>query len=289
MPKILNQDQISAYRECGFLFPFDLYEPDQAAKLQMRFEALEKAIGDEPQERYRVKAHLPFPWLCEVVRAPKLLDAVEDLIGPDVLCWGASFFAKKAHDPRYVSWHTDSFFYGFEPAETLTAWLAFNPSNERSGCVKYIPGSHKSETTHDIMPDADNLLPMAQNAKDVPLEKAVSAVLEPGQVVFHHEGVVHGSGPNNAAHPRVGLSIPTSRRMCAKPGLRARPPCCCAARTIPAIGAAIRNRTRTSIQSVSRQCWIRASCTSRPWPIKLMPAGAARAVSNRGGTIEPIF
>ncbi len=207
MPKILSQDQISAYGENGFLFPFDVYDPDQAAMLQERFEALEKAIGDEPQERYRVKAHLPFPWLCEVVRAPNLLDAVEDLIGPDVLCWGASFFAKKAHDPRYVSWHTDSFFYGFEPAETLTAWLAFNPSNERSGCVKYIPGSHKSETTHDIMPDADNLLPMAQNAKDVPEEKAVSAVLEPGQVVFHHEGVVHGSGPNTADHPRVGLSI----------------------------------------------------------------------------------
>ena len=207
MPKILSQDQISAYREYGFLFPFNVYEPDQAAKLQMRFEALEKTIGDEPQERYRVKAHLPFPWLCEVVRAPKLLDAVEDLVGPDVLCWGASFFAKKAHDPRYVSWHTDSFFYGFEPAETLTAWLAFNPSNERSGCVKYIPGSHNSETTHDIMPDADNLLPMAQNAKNVPEEKAVSAVLEPGQVVFHHEGVVHGSGPNTADHPRVGLSM----------------------------------------------------------------------------------
>ena len=106
-----------------------------------------------------------------------------------------------------MSWHTDSFFYGFEPAESITAWLAFNPSTEHSGCVKYIPGSHKSETSHDILPDADNLLPMAQNAKDVPLEKAVSAVLEPGQVVFHHEGVVHGSGPNNAAHPRVGLSI----------------------------------------------------------------------------------
>ena len=175
MPKILSGDQVAAYGENGFLFPFDVYGP--------------------------------FPWLCDVVRAPRLLDAVEDLIGPDVLCWGASFFAKKAHDPRYVSWHTDSFFYGFEPADTLTAWLAFNPSTEQSGCVKYIPGSHKFATVHDIMPDADNLLPMAQNAKDVPEEKAVSAVLAPGQVVFHHESVVHGSGPNTADHPRVGLSI----------------------------------------------------------------------------------
>lgn len=207
MPKILSGDQVAAYGENGFLFPFDVYGPDAAAQLRDKFEALENAIGDEPQDRYRIKAHLPFPWLCDVVRAPRLLDAVEDLIGPDVLCWGASFFAKKAHDPRYVSWHTDSFFYGFEPADTLTAWLAFNPSTEQSGCVKYIPGSHKFATVHDIMPDADNLLPMAQNAKDVPEEKAVSAALAPGQVVFHHESVVHGSGPNTADHPRVGLSI----------------------------------------------------------------------------------
>ena len=141
------------------------------------------------------------------MRNPRLLDGVEDLIGPDILCWGASFFAKKANDPRYVSWHADSFFYGFEPAETLTAWLAFHPSTVESGCVKYIPGSHKNQTHHDIKPDADNLLPMGQNATGQPWETAIDAVLNPGQVVFHHESVVHGSGPNNANHPRVGFSI----------------------------------------------------------------------------------
>ncbi|NQV57048.1 MAG: phytanoyl-CoA dioxygenase family protein [Rhodospirillales bacterium] len=207
MPKALTNEQIKSYSDDGFLFPFDVYSRPEADDLKQKFEDLEAAIGDEPQERFRIKAQLPFPWLCDVVRNPILLDAVEDLIGPDILCWGASFFAKKAHDPRYVSWHTDSFFYGFDPAETLTAWLAFNPSTEQSGCVQYIPGSHKSQTIHEIKPDADNILPMAQNAIDVPLDLAVSAVLEPGQVVFHHEGVVHGSSPNNADHPRVGLSI----------------------------------------------------------------------------------
>ena len=93
MPRILSEDQVAAFGENGFLFPFDVYGPDRAAALQERFEALEKSIGDEPQERYRIKAHLPFPWLCDVVREPILLDAIEDLIGPDVLCWGASFFA----------------------------------------------------------------------------------------------------------------------------------------------------------------------------------------------------
>jgi len=205
--KALTEAEIKAYHRDGFLTPFTVYEPDEAAGLATKFHELEDAIGDEPQERFRIKAQLPFPWLCDVVREPRLLDAIEDLIGPNILCWGASFFAKKAHDPRFVSWHTDSFFYGFEPAETVTAWLAFHPSTVESGCVRYIPGSHQSETVHEIEPDQDNLLPMAQNAVGVDESMAVDAVLAPGQVVFHHEAVVHGSGPNTADHPRVGLSI----------------------------------------------------------------------------------
>lgn len=207
MGKALSEADIKAYRDNGFLTPFDVYSAEEAAGLHAKFVALANAIGDEPQERYRIKAQLPFPWLCDVVRHPRLLDAAEDLIGGDILCWGASFFAKKPHHPGYVSWHTDSFFYGFEPAETLTAWLSFNPATVQSGCVRYIPGSHKIQTVHEIKPDPDNLLPMAQNAIAPPLEKAVDAVLKPGQVVFHHESVVHGSGPNNADHPRVGLAI----------------------------------------------------------------------------------
>lgn len=81
-----------------------------------------------------------------------------------------------------MSWHTDSFIYGFEPAETLTAWPAFHPSTVESGCVRYIPGSHKIQTVHDIKPVPDNLLPMGQNALDQPFETAVDAVLRPGQV-----------------------------------------------------------------------------------------------------------
>ena len=207
MTKVLSAAQIKAYHDDGFLMPFDLYSEHEAAQLSTKFEALEAAIGDEPQERFRIKAHLPFPWLCSVIREPRLLDAVEELIGPDILCWGASFFAKKPNDPRYVSWHTDSFFYGFEPAETLTAWLAFHPSTVESGCVRYIPASHKKITVHEIKPDTHNLLPMGQNAIIPPEQKFVDAILAPGQVVFHHEMVVHGSGPNNADHPRVGFSM----------------------------------------------------------------------------------
>ena len=135
MTKVLSDQQVANYNDNGFLFPFELCSPEQAAALHAKFEDMENTLGEEPQKRFRVKAHLPFPWLCDLISHPRLLDAVEDLIGPDVLCWGASFFTKKAHDPRFISWHTDSFYYSFDPAETLTAWFSFNDSKSSNSLV----------------------------------------------------------------------------------------------------------------------------------------------------------
>lgn len=207
MAKGLTELEVKNFQEDGFLFPYEVYTPEEAGNLWKKFNSLEKELGEEPQNRFRIKAQLPFPWLCDVVSHPKLLDALEDLIGPNILCWGASFFTKKANDPRFISWHTDSFVYGFEPSETVTAWLGFNDSTKESGCLRYIPGSHKETAIHEIKPDPDNLATLGQNVINVQEKKAVYAELKAGQVVFHHESVVHSSGPNTANHPRIGFSI----------------------------------------------------------------------------------
>jgi len=207
MPKVLTEDQIARFDADGFLFPFDVCSEAEAAALYRKFEQMEETLGEEPQQRFRVKAHLPFPWLCDLVRHPRLLDALEDLMGPDILCWGASFFTKKANDPRFISWHTDTFFYGFDPPETVTAWFSFNDATEEAGCLRYIPGSHRTKAVHDFKPGPDNLAPAGQTVRGVDESKAVCAPLRPGQVVFHHESVVHGSQPNRSDRPRIGFSI----------------------------------------------------------------------------------
>ncbi|MDA1327263.1 MAG: hypothetical protein O3C34_21310 [Proteobacteria bacterium] len=96
MAETLTNDQVKQFEEDGFLFPYDVYTPEEAAALYAKYAKLEETLGEEPQKRFRIKAQLPFPWLCDVVRHPRLLDAVEDLIGPDILCWGAAFFTKKS-------------------------------------------------------------------------------------------------------------------------------------------------------------------------------------------------
>ena len=208
MGKLLTDREIAAYREDGCVFPFRAHDPEEASANYRRYRALEEATGAEPQSRYKIKAHLPFPWMWDIIRNPAILDAVEDLIGPDIICWGSSFFTKRARDHRFVSWHQDSTYYGLSEPETATVWYAFTESSVRSGCMKFIPGTHRSGILeHDETYDGDNLLMRGQTIHGVEEAAAVDVELRPGEFSIHHESVVHGSGPNGAAEPRIGLSI----------------------------------------------------------------------------------
>ena len=208
MGKVLSEQRVEAYRQDGFVHPLRIMSADEARVLRGRFEALEAEIDDEAQSRFKIKAHLPFPWLTDLIRNPVMLDAVEDLIGPDILCWGSSFFTKKARDPRFVSWHQDSTYYGLRPAETVTTWVAFSASTVGSGCVRFIPGTHGDGLIdHAETRDADNLLMRGQTIDDVDEAVAVDVELQPGEISIHHESVVHGSNPNPSDNARIGLSI----------------------------------------------------------------------------------
>lgn len=208
MPKNLTQDQVANFKRDGFLGPVDLLTADEAAGIRRGIEAVEAKTGDQMQKRFKIKAHLPFPWLCGLISHPRLLDAVEDIMGPDILCWGSSFFQKEAHDPGFVSWHQDSTYYGLEPPETLTAWVAISESSLLSGCIKFIPGSHdRGLYRHAEIRRKDNLLTRGQTIEDIDEDAAVAVPLKAGQFSFHMEDTVHGSEPNRSDDRRIGLSI----------------------------------------------------------------------------------
>jgi len=208
MPKVLTEEQVEAYHRDGYLFPVRIMRRDQATELRSKLESFEAQIGGEFQQRYRIKAHLPFPWLNDLIRNPVLLDAVEDIIGPNILCWGSSFFTKNAHDPRFVSWHQDSTYYGLQPRETLTAWFAFTDSRVESGCMRVMPGSHRlGQVKHNETFGENNLLSRGQTIPDLDESAAVDVILEAGEISFHSELTIHGSNPNRSDDRRLGYSI----------------------------------------------------------------------------------
>ena len=209
MLKALNQEQLKCWRRDGAIWPIDLISEVEAADYNRRFQELESSMEGEAQDRFRIKAHLPFPWLWNLVTHPRLADIVEDLIGPDIVCWGSSFFTKKARDPRFISWHQDSTYYGLEPPESITAWVAFTHASTEAGCMKIIPGSHTGPAIlpHEETYEKDNLLVRGQTIRDVDTTAATEMPLKPGQMSIHHNKTIHSSEPNNADWPRVGYAI----------------------------------------------------------------------------------
>jgi ectoine hydroxylase-related dioxygenase (phytanoyl-CoA dioxygenase family) len=204
MKQMLNADQIQAYQRDGILFPLPALSDDEVAAMNKRY--LEHAaILTGRQGR---KAYLLHPWLHELVTHPRILDAVESLLGPDLFCWGGQFFAKPVGDSSYVSWHQDATYCGLSSHDVLTAWVALTPSTPRSGCVQVVRATHHAQVTHEDRFDSGNMLTRGQELSvKVDPATVVNVELMPGQMSLHHVLLFHGSEINRADHPRIGYAI----------------------------------------------------------------------------------
>ena len=216
MPKILTQAQIDQFWNEGYVLPFDCLTTEQARDVRNKIEAYESTIEGDISKHLRVKVHTAFLWLMDIARHPKILDAVEDLIGPKILLYLSTFWFKDANDPRYVSWHQDSAYYGLDPHDVITLWLAFTNSSPANGCVRILPRTHLGEEfVHNETYAADNLLARGQSIEGIDDSKPVNLELKAGQFSMHHERLVHGSAPNTSDDRRLGMSftyLPTNVR-----------------------------------------------------------------------------
>ncbi|MDH3219461.1 MAG: phytanoyl-CoA dioxygenase family protein [Gammaproteobacteria bacterium] len=208
MPKILTTQQVTQYREQGFLSPIDVMPEDEALRYQERLRQAERDNPRDLNAENRNNPHLAFTFLDELAHHPVILDAVEDLIGPDYALWGSVLFIKEPRSSHFVSWHQDATYVGVSPHNYVTAWLALTPSNPKTGCMSMIPGSHRDdikphlETFHE-----DNILTRGQSIQQVDASVAVDLVLVPGQMSLHHCKVIHGSQPNRGRQRRVGFAL----------------------------------------------------------------------------------
>ena len=164
--KALTAEQVASYRTNGFLFPIPALTAEEITTCLAGLERLETELGcavADADVKWRSHAYAHSPWFNDLVRHPRILDAVEDVIGPDILCWGTTFFTKEARNPSYVSWHQDSTYWGLEPPDIITAWVAFTDSNSANGAMRVIPGTHKmDQVPHRDTFAADNLLSRGQ-------------------------------------------------------------------------------------------------------------------------------
>ncbi|MFC4274536.1 phytanoyl-CoA dioxygenase family protein [Achromobacter aloeverae] len=226
MGKKLTQGMIEQYREKGYVSPVDVFSAAQAADYLAQLESFEASQGRQLTKGFNFKPHLLFPWVAEIARHPAVLDAVEDLIGPDILLFHLSVWPKNPHDPAYINWHQDATYFGLDPSTQVTAWVALSDASVEAGCMEVVPGSQKLGQLHHGQNHTDNILLSKGQTVDVPFDRSHTEFMpvSAGQMSLHDTFLIHASGPNNTDRRRVGLGfsyIPASSRCVSKTRLTA--------------------------------------------------------------------
>ena len=206
--RALSEDARARYQRDGFLCPVPAIGAAHAAQVLQKIEAVEAAHGGAWPPEHGLKPHLLYPWLDEVVRHPSILDPVEDILGPDILCWASRFFIKDPGDGGFVSWHQDVTYWGLDITENIvTAWLALTPATRANGVMKVIPGSHHKLLPHREGAGSKLTVRGQEVAVDVDETQAVYMELAAGEMSLHHVLLFHASDVNVSDQRRIGLAI----------------------------------------------------------------------------------
>ena len=179
-------------------------------RFRAKLEAVEAEQGGRLEASQRNKSHLLFKWLDDLIRDPRILDPIEDLIGPNILCWNTLFWIKEAGSGSFVSWHQDTRYWGLSSEQVITAWLALSPAGVENGCMRVMPGTHRGDVLdHEDRYDDQNMLTRGQEitSNSIDESRACHMPLLAGEMSLHNYRLAHASDPNEGTDRRIGISM----------------------------------------------------------------------------------
>ena len=206
--KALTAAQVASFHNDGFLYPIPALAADELAYFLVGVERLETELGcpvAEADVKWRSHGYAHSPWFNELIRHPRILDAVEDVIGPDILVWTSTFFIKEPGSKTFAAWHQDGAFFGLEPHEQVCAWVALTDASREAGCMEMLSAKGAPRMLHHEAKGIRNSINRAGQTIVEPFDKRrpTAMALNAGEFSLHHELAVHRSAPNHArASPR---------------------------------------------------------------------------------------
>jgi Phytanoyl-CoA dioxygenase (PhyH) len=207
MPNILSSEQLRQYQCDGVLFPIPILSESEVAPFRAALEELEGRLGGKPKPMQLGQSHLHFRWAYDLATHPAVLDVVEDLIGPNILVHTTSIFSKHPHDPGYIPWHQDGYYWQLSEPHLTTAWIALSDSTVENGCLRVVPGSHQQRLPHVETYAQESLLTNGlEVAVDIGQAQVRDVVLNAGAMSLHHVNMIHGSNPNRSDTKRIGFA-----------------------------------------------------------------------------------
>ena len=204
----LSTPEVEQYHRDGYVCPVPVMSASEAIVLRRQLEAVEARQGGQLEAAQRSRAFLLFKWLDDLIRDPRVLDPVEQLIGPDILCWSTIFWIKDSGSKSFVGWHQDNTYWGLSSRNVITAWFAISDASVDAGCMKVMPGTHQGEALrHEDTYHQDNMLTRGQVIPGLDESRAVYMPLRVGEMSLHNYCLAHGSGPNVSSDRRIGVSM----------------------------------------------------------------------------------
>jgi hypothetical protein len=210
--KVLSKTQVEHYRRDGFLFPLPALTQGEARCALEDLERIESRLGaplTKNEMKWRGGAYVYSPAVNTLVRHPRILDIVEDVLGPNILVFWSTYFIKDPGTPAFTAWHQDATYFGLDPLEHVTAWVALSDASREAGCMDVVSAQGKPKQYHHSAARLPNSINGAGQVIVEPVDDtgAVAMELKAGEVSLHHTMCLHRSAPNRASHRRVGLGI----------------------------------------------------------------------------------
>ena len=205
----LSNQEVDSFWENGHISPIGVYSEAETRRLRSQFEAIDTRFGRQEARKYITDLHLLATWAWDVVHEPKIVQPVSDLLGPNILLWSLNWFIKEPVDNKFVSYHQDATYWGLEPYDVVTAWLALSDASMQTGPMKFVSGSHLEEIhEHKDTFGKSNLLSRGQVIeRPVDEQESVLAPLNAGEMSLHHVKLIHGSTPNQTQDRRIGMVL----------------------------------------------------------------------------------
>ena len=208
-PQHLTREQLDFYNEQGYIFPVSIYNESESTANRDYFDMLLREMNAfrDGRDSYAINGyHMRCQGLWDIVTEPRILDYVEDIVGPNIIAWGTHFFCKMPHDPKVVPWHQDASYWPLSPARTMTVWLAIDDADIENAAMQFIPGTHRLgplDWKHTDKPAVlhQEIVNIGQYGQPI------ADKLKAGEISLHADMLAHGSTPNYSNLRRCGLTI----------------------------------------------------------------------------------
>ena len=205
-PQCLSRDQIAQYNRLGFVQPFDIFSTTEIAEIRAYADGIMEAMGKEGG--YGINCYQArLSGLYDIATDARILNHVQDVIGPDILCWATAILSKRPHDPKAVPWHQDAAFWRLAPARTVTVWLAIDDADAENSAMRFIPGTHNKGAMELTQTKSAKNVFHIETAGANDMGDPFTNTLRAGQISLHADMLVHGSEPNRSSRRRCGLTM----------------------------------------------------------------------------------